>query len=287
MSNDTILVPQAIPSMTNIQYLAVGIGEGMAFQIIIAGSTGILWHNWRQLKHIHYIMLTFNTIAIPVRILQCLALYAFQGQHACHYNFFVENAVCHFFDISFDCFLLYKSYIVSGYNKWVRAFIAICFVNRLVWTVLDIPKSHGNWDATTQTCNYYDDPITGLTWNLSDIFMDLASTFISVYFCWGQLTSNFNQIAKVIVTDNILRSVVTCAINIYIIFSGYYVTNPFWGYFIYVIRDWIYVFSLNAELFWKEERERSFNAARPSFEDRVSGGKGVFSKDTERTKSLK
>ncbi|KAJ3059421.1 hypothetical protein HDU98_004561 [Podochytrium sp. JEL0797] len=174
------------------------------------------------------------------------------------------NAASHYFDISFDSFLLYKSYIVSGYDR-----------------------SYGKWDATTQTCDYYDDPVTGLTWNLSDISMDLASTFISVYFCWGQLTSNFNQIAKVIVTDNILRSIVTCAINIYIIFSGYYVANPFWGLFIYEIRDWIYIFSLNAELFWKEERERCFNATLPSFEDHGSGGKGIFSKIMEYIKSPK
>ncbi|KAJ3076918.1 hypothetical protein HDU98_011014 [Podochytrium sp. JEL0797] len=194
MSNDTVLVTQAAPSMTNMQYLAIGTGEGIVFQMILAGSTGILWHNWRQLKLIHYIMLTFND---------------------------------------------------------------------------------------------YDDPVTGLTWNLSDIFMDLASTVISVHFCWGQLTSDFNQIAKVIVTDNILRSAVTFAVNICIILFGYYVTDPFWGNFIYAIRDWIYVFSLNAELFWKEERERSFNASFPKSENRETGGKGVIPKDSERTKSVK
>ncbi|KAJ3060176.1 hypothetical protein HDU98_003817 [Podochytrium sp. JEL0797] len=32
--------------------------------MILAGSTGIFWENWRDLKLIHYIMLTFNDVAL-------------------------------------------------------------------------------------------------------------------------------------------------------------------------------------------------------------------------------
>ncbi|KAJ3074947.1 hypothetical protein HDU98_009722 [Podochytrium sp. JEL0797] len=141
---------------------------------------------------------------------------------------------------------------------------------------LDFPVGYGVWDAEAQQCHYRDDLTTGLGWNISDIFIDFSSTIVSVYFCWGQLTSNFNDLAKVIATDNILRSVVTCAINIYIICSGYIVITPFWGYFLYVIRDWIYTFSLNAELFWKEERTRRYNKSTTM--NPASAGKNNASK---------
>ncbi|KAJ3063375.1 hypothetical protein HDU98_000820 [Podochytrium sp. JEL0797] len=242
-------IPTEVLAMTFEQYWAIGVAAGIVFQMAIAGLTATLISNWGELKLVHYIMSVFNVLTVLHKIIQCLALHVSYGDSACELGFKMDNDFSHFYDVSFDVFLLYKSWVVSGYNKWVRILFVLLLLNRCGWTVWDMNSAGGKWDAVDQQCHYYDNALTGLMWNLSDISMDIASTIVSLWSCWDALKTDFGQVAKVIAADNVLRSVVTSAVNLYIIIMGYQSTNPFTSFMTYLIRDWIYVFSLNAELF--------------------------------------
>ena len=109
------------------------------------------------------------------------------------------NSASHYFYLSFDLFVLFKTCVISGFHKGVVGMAGIIFVNRLCWTALDISRSGGYWDPVGQQCNYYQFPMSGIAYNASDMICDVFCTLVSVF---GTSKISKSRIAEVILQEN-------------------------------------------------------------------------------------
>ncbi|KAI9333574.1 hypothetical protein BDR26DRAFT_868142 [Obelidium mucronatum] len=226
------------------------------------------------------LMTLFNVFSIVYQISYVWSLFLEEGN--CIAGNFVANFTSHLFYLSFDTFLLYKTYSISLQNRFIVWGVVILFIHRLVWTVWDIVASTGVWDADTQTCSYQQFPITGVGYNVSDILIDCFATTVAVSFNYSSLSSNLSQTVQVLVKENILRTAFITSINLYGLYSSAFITDIFLFNLTYNIQDYAYAIALNSELFWIDQRKSTKEAVlykqRPSIVEGLSVGNPSQSK---------
>ncbi|KAJ3031025.1 UNVERIFIED_CONTAM: hypothetical protein HDU68_006863 [Siphonaria sp. JEL0065] len=230
-------------------YVILGLLGGLTGEISISGIISCLVHhtqtkeareeagakNWTAI-----IMLNFNIACIFYMFNIFFDLYLVESN--CEIGQHIGNTSSHYFYLSFDFFILFKSYIVSNMNHWVLKSAILIYVNRLFWTVFDVVKSGGVWDPVSQNCNYVQNPVSGIGYNASDMIVDLFCTIVSITFTWRLRKSKITRIAEVILQENDTRC-------------------------------------LNAELFWISIRKKSF-LATTTVPLKVDGSDGTNNLDS-------
>ncbi|KAI8843319.1 hypothetical protein BJ741DRAFT_590559 [Chytriomyces cf. hyalinus JEL632] len=101
--------------------------------------------------------------------------------------------------------MLFKSYIASRNHPTVLICIAVILTHRLVWTILDLLSSGGDWQGY---CAYVQNPLNGVGYNVADIVSDVFSTINAVIFNWNFLKAGrATDIIRVILQENFFRSI--------------------------------------------------------------------------------
>ncbi|ORY45092.1 hypothetical protein BCR33DRAFT_716434 [Rhizoclosmatium globosum] len=213
-----------------------------------------------KLSPIFLLMLFFNTWGIIYMALNTWAL--FLTRDFCFPGQIVVNLASQVYYISFDVFLLYKTYALCPAKPRIRLSIGLVILHRFLWTLADLVSSRGIYNDATNACEYYQNPITGFGYNASDIICDLFCTYIAVSKNWSHLSrhsKNFSIVARIVVHENILRSVIVLLVNSFeaFVFIGINSKNVFLAWLAYLVQDYFYARCLNAEFLWiKLRRDR-------------------------------
>ncbi|ORY43476.1 hypothetical protein BCR33DRAFT_717683, partial [Rhizoclosmatium globosum] len=200
------------------------------------------------------IMSLFNAFCIAYNALFIRSFFldgsnCWSGQRA-------TNVCSHMFYLSFDLFLLYKTYTLSLHSKVVLVAMTVILLHRIVWTVWDIIKSQGVWDDSAQNCEYVQYPTTGIGYNSADIISDSFCTLTAILLNYKSLvTGPVTDSIKVIVQENILRSFVVVTVNSFELYAATNWTDPYLTLLAFLIQNYTYARCLNAELFWIEARK--------------------------------
>ncbi|KAI9335124.1 hypothetical protein BDR26DRAFT_866209 [Obelidium mucronatum] len=153
------------------QLVLFGIVFGLTFQVAMLGLFSSL-SRWVQSTSHHFwkvgtIMVLFNTVAIIFTALFYFNL--FTNEEVCGITSFCINLFSHFFFLLFNCFMLYKCYVTSSFRRIVLAGIIVLLIHRIGWAVIDLVKSGGSWNPESKACDYIQNPMTGLGYNLADV----------------------------------------------------------------------------------------------------------------------
>ncbi|KAJ3031026.1 UNVERIFIED_CONTAM: hypothetical protein HDU68_006864 [Siphonaria sp. JEL0065] len=201
--------------ITQQQYVILGLLIGLTGEISISGIISCLVHHARtkqtrkagERNWTIIIMINFNLSCLFYLLNIFFDLFLIQGN--CIVAQHIGNASSQYFYLSFDFFILFKSYTVSNLNIWVFRSAILVFGHRIVWTGLDLAKSGGDWDPLTQTCNYEQNAVTGIGYNGSDIIVDAFCTIVSLLFTWKLMRSKITRIADVIRQENAFAAALT------------------------------------------------------------------------------
>ncbi|KAI9335762.1 hypothetical protein BDR26DRAFT_865724 [Obelidium mucronatum] len=213
--------------------------------------------NGISISPISAFMIAFNAWCVIYISINMAVLFATAS--TCYFGQFIANGSSQVFYIMFDGFMLYKTYMLCTQKRTVRFWITIILVHRAAWTISDLILSKGFWDADTETCVYMQNPVTGFGNNASDIVADLFCTIVSLKKNWGMLmTGSISEAARVIVNENILRSVVVLFVNSFVsyVFLCLGPSDPFLAWTAYLIQNYFYARCFNAELFWLHVRKQ-------------------------------
>ncbi|KAJ3281911.1 hypothetical protein HDU79_010382 [Rhizoclosmatium sp. JEL0117] len=263
-TNTTLPAAPAPPSISNQQFAVLGLMVGNTLEVAIGGIISIgIFHlsgenpgkgsmkiNWTSL-----LMVNFNFAAI-IYMAWFIADWWLDGSN-CVIGSILDNAASHYFYLSFDLFILFKTCVISGYNRVVVVMAAVIYLNRMSWSALDIAKSGGSWDPDGQLCSYVQFPLSGLGYNASDIITDLFASVVSVIFTLKHIKSGFNKIGQVIMQENVLRSLIMLGVNCFEMYASFTITSPFLTLVAYMIQNYTYTRCLNLEIMWIGVRRRS------------------------------
>ncbi|KAI9326311.1 hypothetical protein BDR26DRAFT_877513, partial [Obelidium mucronatum] len=180
--------------------------SGILASIVLAAQQKKSGRNWAFI-----IMTNFNLACIFYMGNIFYDLYLVESN--CVSGQYIGNSSSHYFYLSFDFFILFKSYVVSCFDVWVFRLGFLIFLNRLFWTALDIYSSGGRWDPEIMNCNYVQNPLSGMGYNASDIVVDVFCTIVSLIFTWKHLKSKISRIGEVILQENVIRSAVMLSVN--------------------------------------------------------------------------
>ncbi|ORY39840.1 hypothetical protein BCR33DRAFT_719667, partial [Rhizoclosmatium globosum] len=256
--------------------LEVAIGGIVSIIIFhFSGTTpgkGSMKINWTSL-----LMINFNISAI-IYMGWFIAAWSLDGSN-CVIGSILDNAASHYFYLSFDIFILFKTCVISGYNKIVVILAAMIYLNRMSWSALDVIKSGGSWDPDAQSCNYFQFPLSGLGYNASDIITDLFASVVSVIFTLKHVKAGFNKIGQVIMQENVLRSGIMLGVNCFEMYASFKVTDPFLTLMAYMIQNYTYTRCLNLEIMWIGVRRRSAKTGKKQADS--SNSTSFFSKFTK------
>ncbi|KAI9334099.1 hypothetical protein BDR26DRAFT_867322 [Obelidium mucronatum] len=137
--------------------------------------------------------------------------------------------------------------------------MGVILAHRIFWSIWDVVKSQGTWNEATDSCSYTQFPLTGAGYNAADIISDVFCTLTALAFNYQHLSSNLGETFKVIIQENILRSVIIVAVNSFEVYAAMNWTDPFLTLFAFLIQNYVYARCLNAELFWIEARKNATN----------------------------
>ncbi|KAI9326310.1 hypothetical protein BDR26DRAFT_877511 [Obelidium mucronatum] len=247
-------------------YVVLGVLGGITAEVAISGLASTLPQllygktvsNKHSLNYTALIMTNFNVACLIYMFNIFYDLYL--SRDTCTLGHHLGNASSHYFYLSFDFFILFKSLAVSNMDRWVFRGAIFVFMNRLVWTVLDLIHSGGHWDPVIQQCSYFQHPLSGLGYNISDMIVDLFCTVLSIAFTWRLLNSKVTRIAEIILQENVIRSAIVLTVNSFELYASMTITDPFMTLVSYLIQNYIYTRCLNAELFWISMRRKGFMA---------------------------
>ncbi|ORY45148.1 hypothetical protein BCR33DRAFT_716483, partial [Rhizoclosmatium globosum] len=206
----------SIPSgrgITDRQYTLLGLIIGLTLEIAVTG------------------IISASVFYIPVTKPK-------QGKSNCVIGNLFGNSASHYFYLSFDVFVLFKTCVISGFNVWVIVLSGIVFANRVIWTILDIYKSGGYWDEIEQQCHYRQFPLSGIGYNASDMVCDLYCTVVSIIFSWKMLRFSSSGMKELIYQENVLRSFIMLCVNSYAMYGALTITDPFWTLAIFMIQNY-------------------------------------------------
>ncbi|ORY45090.1 hypothetical protein BCR33DRAFT_815581 [Rhizoclosmatium globosum] len=244
MNNQTV---QTAPSqLINTEYIGYGFSAGAIVQIAVGGIIATVvrvcqCHDKLPVLAISTLMILFNITAITLQILDCYTIAL--NEVFCTRLWLWDNTVSHLMYTSFDMFMLYKTYAVSGFSPSVRYSSIALFFCRILVSLYDILKSKGEWDPIGLQCNYNQDVMSGIIYNCFDVFCDLYSTIVYT--------------ALVILKDNVIRSLVVTVVDSYEIYA--FLNPQLITFYTYAFQEGIYTAAVNMEVFWIQERKRSYS----------------------------
>ncbi|KAJ3283479.1 hypothetical protein HDU79_009050, partial [Rhizoclosmatium sp. JEL0117] len=189
----------------------------------------------------------------------------FVNEQTCPIGQRMTNMGSHFFYLTFNAFLLFKTYAVSEYNDWVARLALLLWTHRFAWSLVDVFASNATWDREFQYCNFVQYPPSGIGYNAADIFCDWFATVVSITFTWKYMNSNVTRIGEIVLQDNVFRSIVILIVNSYAIYLSSVSTGPF-APMVYLGQGYVYTRSVNLELLWIYLRKRSMNLSANSHE---------------------
>ncbi|KAI9341222.1 hypothetical protein BDR26DRAFT_860860 [Obelidium mucronatum] len=250
--------------LTLQNFLILGLMGGFTTEISVTGIITTLHQHFsqpagqRRISLVPVVMTVFNFWCIAYMI---IFFYAFNlTSYNCVVGELLVNIFSHFFYLSFDFFILYKTYVISRYNTWVFRCICLLFAHRASWSLTDIIKSGGQWDDTANQCNYYQFPLSGIAYNTADLATDLFCSVVSMGFAIKHLKSNMSTIGQVILQDNVVRSIIILSITCYEIYASFMITDPFMIWMSYLIQNYAYTRCLNLEFLWMGARKKKVTA---------------------------
>ncbi|ORY43748.1 hypothetical protein BCR33DRAFT_717398 [Rhizoclosmatium globosum] len=155
----------------------------------------------------------------------------------CYSLNFIQTLLWHISFVTFDIFILYKSFIVVDKNKLYLALASMVLLYRIGWSIVGLIKSGGYWDDAEQACNYHQDSSSGFQYTLTDILCDLLATIASVVMLCKPENRllTFESLWLLLVKENALRSFITLIIN--------------------AVQNYCFIRLLNLELYYKAHRE--------------------------------
>ncbi|TPX39628.1 hypothetical protein CcCBS67573_g10661 [Chytriomyces confervae] len=240
------------------QYAFLSIIVGLVIEI---SFTGIITITLRLFKKggsknfwkVASLMLFFNVWCIVYMVFFTLSFFAVKEN--CIVINTMSNISSQLFYVTYDLFMLYKTYAVSRSNRVVLYCIFVIVAHRAVWTGWDIAKSTGVYDPETDVCAYYQYPLSGFGYNAADLICDAFCTVVAIGFNCQFLFTSFGKLGEMIVKDNVLRSVLILSVNSYLLYVNLNVSDLMTILVAYMLQNYMYTRALNAEMFWAEERK--------------------------------
>ncbi|KAJ3067425.1 hypothetical protein HDU98_003312 [Podochytrium sp. JEL0797] len=124
------------------------------------------------------------------------------------------NLTYHLFMLTFDGFILYKSYLASSKAQWYAIIAVLAFWHRMGWAAVDLIQSYGSWDADFGgVCVWNQYSVTSQGYMSGDILCDLIATVTALIYCWKYFSSNVRKLFIVMSTENVLRSSISLLIT--------------------------------------------------------------------------
>ncbi|KAJ3169384.1 hypothetical protein HK101_011478 [Irineochytrium annulatum] len=228
---------------------------GMAGQDSLEGLTkfAIRFFQGAPLKLLPATILVFNIISLAY--LAGFASSYFVDEGTCMTGGFFLNLLSHLFFLSFDFFLLYKCWAVISFHRLFIGAFSLLLVNRLVWAGLDLWRS-GPYFADG-SCSYSQNVITGFGYSFSDLLVDVLATATVLAFHVKHLftAGSASKIIRVILEENILRTLVIVAMQSVVIWINGTSTNPFATQLANAVQTYVFVRAINVEFYWLEQRK--------------------------------
>ncbi|KAJ3080340.1 hypothetical protein HK100_010174, partial [Physocladia obscura] len=82
----------------------------------------------------------------------------------------------HFAFITFDFFILYKSYITTESSFVFLTCAATVLAYRCVWAVVDLIFTKAAWTRDDQFCGFYADIFSSVNYDVADLACDFVAT---------------------------------------------------------------------------------------------------------------
>ncbi|KAI8608046.1 hypothetical protein BC830DRAFT_1157001 [Chytriomyces sp. MP71] len=262
---------------------------GCAFENSVSGLISTLVHllmerRRKRVNIIFAIMSVFNMLSL---VYNSLFLFSFfLGEKGCSGVDLTTNLFSHCYYVVFDFFILFKSWVVSGYNGLFLYIASATILHRVAWALFDLSTSYSEYSSGS--CNFYQNPLSGSGYpliffpyslNLSssyrcsvgDILCDLLSTLGCLYFCRRRLkealfltdedhfslnSDKFQKLLIVFMQENVLRSIFVLTINILILWCNDATNDPFVLPLVYAVESYIFARSLNLEFVWHHVRTK-------------------------------
>ncbi|TPX55330.1 hypothetical protein CcCBS67573_g09485 [Chytriomyces confervae] len=247
MSNQTLptlLEPLAhVPALNQVQSMAFALTSGLTIEIACSGliAAACQFYDEEKVSVSSIITIAFNIATV---------IYA-------SITVWSNLLVAQIFYVLFDVFMLMKTYAVSAFSPNVLIGCIAVGLYRVSWAVVDIAKSHGYWDPEERRCAYYQYPVSGIGYNSADIIVDVFSTIVALAYNWKHLKTSISQIRKVLIQENLLRSLIILALNSFEIYAALSWTNAFDCTMAYQSQNYIYARCVNAETVFKSIRKKA------------------------------
>ncbi|ORY46935.1 hypothetical protein BCR33DRAFT_783382 [Rhizoclosmatium globosum] len=268
------------PAVSDSQYATLGVVLGMSLEICITGiiTTLIRLFQGGQVVRVQNfniiasIISAFNVVCVVYQSVESWVY--FLDETHCAYGTVIGNALSQLFNLSFDVFMLYKTFCISsGSFIQVQIPIYLILVNRFVWAAVDLAKSQGTWDSVNAVCVYNQNNTTGVGYMASDmishLFSCLTAIVVGVMNVMGKGPSDEPvTLHSVLVDGNVLRSLIVVGIHAYAMAAyTYFQNDPYASTVASLVEVYVYARCLNAENFYVVGR---MSYARPSTSGRPS-----------------
>ncbi|KAI8619345.1 hypothetical protein BC830DRAFT_1104533 [Chytriomyces sp. MP71] len=248
------------PSTTSIsQFLLYGALTGLTIMAGLTGLFAVTTRWWFSEKKpaaywmVSIAMTIFNVFAIVFSVFFTFTFIL--GPENCVIGYLLTNLSSQLFFLAFDIFLCLKTSAVCQFNKPALGILTLTILNRVFWAIFDLTQSFGVYDSA-EGCIYQQNALTGIGYNAADIICDAFCTVISLGANWRIVKSNFSEIARVLVQENVLRSFLILTMNSVMIYVSAHDSDPFTLTIAYFVQNAIYAIMLNSELLWMDVRKQ-------------------------------
>ncbi|KAJ3398809.1 hypothetical protein HDU80_008540 [Chytriomyces hyalinus] len=261
MSNATLdlasLPLETPPILTFPQSIAFALVSGLTIEISCGGliTAASQYFQDGKASQTLVVMTVFNIIAIVYSSIVVWGVLL--GADNCILGELLAVVCAQLFFVTFDIFMLMKTYAVSAFDRTVLIGCIGVGIYRVCWGIADAVKSHGAWDADLAICSYIQHPVTGIGYNSADIIVDTYSTVVALAFNWKHLKTSLSQIRKVLIQENYSFS----------IYAALVWTDQFNILMAYLAQNYMYTRCMNAESVFKTIRKKAsstMHGAKPS-----------------------
>ncbi|KAJ3067999.1 hypothetical protein HDU98_008813 [Podochytrium sp. JEL0797] len=151
-----------------------------------------------------------------------------------------------FFNVSCILFMCCEVCQIAHEKPVVMVVIWLIIVNRGVWTIWDLSVSGGHWDDAAG-CSYSQNPTTGIGYNAADTISDCFATLVALVVGWKHM-HNVHNVIKVLIEDNILRSVAVISVDALEMYISVHVTDGNVTYIGFIAQVFVLAVSINMEV---------------------------------------
>ncbi|KAI8611230.1 hypothetical protein BC830DRAFT_1142072 [Chytriomyces sp. MP71] len=195
---------QTQTSLTIFQLCVINMIVGLTMEVSLTGLLTtycrLVQQGVKNVWKTALIMSIFNVSSLFYMILFFMA--SFLTETNCIIQNYFVNLASHLMYLSFDFFLLYKTWVIAAHDQHILWGAIVLYLHRFSWSVADVILTHGQWDSLSQQCFSAQYPITGVGYNAADIIIDAYCTVVSVFFTVNLISTSFADVAKVIIGDN-------------------------------------------------------------------------------------